>query len=62
MSFIPFDDTTLPRVLASQASDPQLLRAHLSLYRHVMFAAGPLSRRERELLAVVVSIANRCRY
>lgn len=62
MSFISFESSSLPNVLATQASDRELLRTHLAFYRHVMFAPGPLSRRERELVAVAVSMLNRCHY
>lgn len=62
MSFISFDAGSLPYVLASQASDPALLRTHLGFYRQLMFAPGPLTRVERELVAVVVSAENRCHY
>lgn len=62
MSFISFEAGSMPYVLAAQASDPALLRAHLGFYRQLMFAEGPLTRIERELVAVVVSAANRCHY
>jgi alkylhydroperoxidase family enzyme len=32
------------------------------LYRTLMHGDGPLLRRERELIAVAVSSANRCHY
>jgi len=38
------------------------LDAHLALYRTLMFGPSPLSRREREALAVVVSGLNDCFY
>ena len=37
-------------------------RAHVSLYRAVMFAPSPLTRLEREAMAVAVSAANSCHY
>jgi uncharacterized peroxidase-related enzyme len=36
--------------------------AHLALYHELHFAEGPLSRRERELIATVVSRVNGCEY
>jgi uncharacterized peroxidase-related enzyme len=39
-----------------------VLRASMALYRAVMFGPSPLSRRQRELLAVVTSRANGCVY
>lgn len=63
MSFLPYDETSsLDRVLAVQASDRELLRTHVAFYRHLMFSSGAVSRRERELLAIAVSLANRCHY
>lgn len=41
---------------------PAVMRGHYQLYRDVMHGPGPLSRREREVLAVRVSAINRCRY
>jgi alkylhydroperoxidase family enzyme len=41
---------------------PRVLEASLDLYRHVMFGRSQLSRRQRELLAVIVSRANDCHY
>lgn len=62
MSFIPFEPSNLEHVLAIQASDRELLRTHLAFYRHLMFSPGAVSRRERELVATAVSLANRCHY
>jgi alkylhydroperoxidase family enzyme len=38
------------------------MRQHYELYRQLMYARGPLSRAQREMIAVVVSAANGCRY
>lgn len=45
-------------ILRAQSLDPKGLRAHLDLYMATVFGKGGLSRREAELLAVVVSAAN----
>ena len=42
--------------------EPVVLEASMDLYRKVMYGSGGLSRREREMLAVVVSKANGCHY
>ncbi len=42
--------------------NPRALRAHLDLYRAVVFQRSTLSRVVRERIAVVVSSANRCDY
>lgn len=38
------------------------MRQHYDLYLELMRGPGPLSRVQREMIAVVVSSANRCRY
>ena len=50
------------RILSVHSLDPGALQHHLDLYMHLMFAPGPLSRREREAIAVTVSAANGCAY
>lgn len=45
-----------------QSLNPRALRAHLELYKAVVFARSSLSRIARERIAVVVSAANRCAY
>lgn len=41
---------------------PRQLVASLGLYREVMHGASPLSRAQREMIAVAVSSANACHY
>ena len=41
---------------------PHTLKPHYDLYKSAMFGKGPLTRRQREMIAVVVSHANRCQY
>ncbi len=38
------------------------MRQHYDLYRELMYGRGPLSRIRREMIAVVVSAENKCRY
>jgi alkylhydroperoxidase family enzyme len=38
------------------------IRHHHDLYRELMYAHGPLSRIQREMIAVTVSALNKCRY
>lgn len=45
-----------------QSLHPQSIRDHMQLYMTVMFARSPLSRTEREMMAVVVSAGNGCAY
>lgn len=49
-------------ILASHSLNPAAMRAHIALYRTIMFGESPLSRVEREALAVTVSAANGCHY
>lgn len=49
-------------ILQVHSLRPQAMRAHLDLYMDLMFAPGGLSRRQREMIAVVVSRENRCDY
>jgi len=45
-----------------QSLNPQSIRDHMQLYMTVMYARSPLSRAEREMMAVVVSAGNGCAY
>ncbi len=42
--------------------NPECLRAHMDLYMKIMFGSSPLSRADREMMAVVVSATNGCDY
>lgn len=43
-----------------QSLNPRAMRAHLEIYKAIVFARSPLSRKDRERIAVVVSAANAC--
>lgn len=45
-----------------QSLHPQSIVAHMQLYMEIMFSKSPLSRAEREMIAVVVSATNGCLY
>ncbi len=49
-------------ILKVQSLNPSTLRASMDLYLATMRAPSDLTRAERELLATVVSWANRCFY
>lgn len=49
-------------ILGVQSLHPRGLSAHDELYRTLMFGRSPLSRVEREAVAVTVSAANDCFY
>lgn len=52
----------LSNIMRVQSLQPDAMEAHLDLYMALMFRKGGLSRAERELLAVVVSVENGCEY
>ena len=49
-------------IIQVHAVHPAVMRQHYELYKQLMHRAGPLSRRERELLGVRVSSLNHCHY
>lgn len=49
-------------ILQAQSLDPDALALHYALYRRIMFGTSPLSRTERETIAVAVSRINNCEY
>lgn len=50
------------KILELQSPNPAVLTASMQLYTATMFGPSPLSRSDREALAVVVSRANECGY
>lgn len=52
----------VPNVLASYSFDPAKLEAFIGFYNDLMLADSPLSKLEREMIAVAVSSENRCYY
>jgi len=49
-------------ILKVHSLKPKTLKAHLDLYRTIMFGESGLSRRQREMVAVIVSVTNSCHY
>lgn len=49
-------------IVRSMSLSPSILEASMGLYQRVMFAKEGLTRRQREVIAVVVSKANGCHY
>lgn len=45
-----------------QSLNPESIVKHMDLYMTVMFGPSPLTRAQREMIAVVVSAANKCEY
>ncbi len=52
----------LAEVHKIQSLNPESIVKHMELYMAIMFAKSPLSRAQREMIAVVVSVANNCAY
>src|ERR1700758_5703766 len=52
----------VPNVFNTYSLKPQRLRNFMQMYNEIMLAPSGLSKLEREMVAVVVSSANRCYY
>lgn len=52
----------LAEVHKIQSLRPESIVKHIDLHLEIMFSKSELSRAEREMMAVVVSAANRCEY
>ena len=55
-------DKTPANIVRIAGPIPQALKAHVDLYRAIMFGPSPLSRAQREMIAVTVSALNKCHY
>ena len=49
-------------IVSIMGQNPRTLEASMGVYLATMHAPSPLSRRQREMLAVVVSAINECHY
>jgi alkylhydroperoxidase family enzyme len=56
------ESAQLANIVASHSLNAEAMESHLRLYRTIMFGPSPLSRAEREAIAVAVSSANDCHY
>jgi len=52
----------LANVHTIQSLNPESIVNHMDLYLTIMFGKSPLRRVQREMMAVVVSAANKCEY
>ena len=50
------------QILKVQSQGPRALRSGMGLYSEIMHGESPLTRGQREMLAVVVSKVNACHY
>ncbi|MFQ5499573.1 MAG: carboxymuconolactone decarboxylase family protein [Candidatus Zixiibacteriota bacterium] len=53
---------TPANVMRIAGYNPKAMQAHAAFYRSIMFNKSPLSRQQREMIAVVVSGLNQCHY
>lgn len=49
-------------IMKIHSLNPLTMKNHLNLYQSIMFNESSLSREEKELIAVVVSLINNCEY
>jgi alkylhydroperoxidase family enzyme len=49
-------------ILRIHSQNPATMEAHFKLYVHAMRGRSPLTRTQREMIAVVVSAMNHCHY
>ena len=49
-------------IVSIMSQNPDAMKASMEFYKVIMFGASPLSRAQREMLAVVVSAENQCIY
>lgn len=61
---IPEQDRVSDRdnILRIHGIHSRVMKHHYELYKTLMHGEGPLSRIQREMIAVVVSSENRCHY
>jgi hypothetical protein len=49
-------------IVSVQSQLPEVMRDSLRLYQSIMFGPSPLTRAQREMIAVVTSTVNDCHY
>ncbi len=52
----------IDNILRIHSHNPKSMEAHYELYRTLMSGPSPLTRAQREMIAVTVSALNRCFY
>lgn len=52
----------VPNVLKVFSLHPEAMRATIGVFQPLMYGSAPLSRPQREMIALVVSAINRCHY
>lgn len=49
-------------IMSIHSLNVKSMKTHYDLYAHLMRGRSPLSRTQREMIAVVASVANHCHY
>ncbi len=49
-------------IVSIMSQNPRVMKSSMDFYGAIMYGRSPLSRSQREMLAVVVSAANHCLY
>ncbi|GAB4133513.1 MAG: peroxidase-related enzyme [Ignavibacteriales bacterium] len=52
----------LSNIMKIHSLNPDSMEKHMDLYKSIMFGKSKLSREQKEMIAVVVSVANKCEY
>lgn len=55
-------DKTPANVVRIAGHNPKAMEGHVNFYRSIMFQQSPITRHQREIIAVVVSAINECHY
>ena len=53
---------TPANIVRIAGSNPPAMKAHVDLYRAIMYQKSEISRHQREMIAVIVSAINECHY
>ena len=53
---------SVDNILKIHSLNPESLDAHVRLYKTIMYGKSPISRVDREMIAVLVSSINQCHY
>jgi len=52
----------MAHILKVQSLNPEAMKTHYQFYRSIMFSESNLTRAQREMIATIVSIENKCHY
>ncbi len=52
----------VPNILKVFSLHPETMQATMTIFQTLMYGPAPLSRAQREMIALVVSSINRCHY